>query len=91
VMNQVIRHILQHLIDHPDAKDTIEGILKWWLPLGGGRGKEEVQKALDLLTSKGWLTKRQTTAARFYSINRGQIQNIMKYLAEVTGTTQKKT
>jgi hypothetical protein len=30
----VIRHILQYLIDHPDAKDTTQGILRWWL-VGG--------------------------------------------------------
>jgi hypothetical protein len=57
---EVIRGILQQCIKYPDRKDTIEGILKWWLPEGRAEWrKEDVQKVLDLLTSKGWLTKRQ--------------------------------
>jgi len=24
--------ILSYFIDHPDAKDTAEGVLQWWIP-----------------------------------------------------------
>jgi len=59
---KVIRGILQYLVEHPDANDTCEGILKWWRPKDISEwGKEDVQKALDFLTSKGWLTERKTT------------------------------
>lgn len=78
----VIRGILRYLIEHPDAKDTIEGVLKWWLPRGHAeRGKGEVQRALDFLTSKGWLTKRETTPAKkIYGINKDQLAEIEKFL-----------
>jgi hypothetical protein len=73
------------MVEHPDAKDTLEGIYKWWLlPKGySERGKDEVQKALDLLTSKGWLTKRGTVPSReFYGINRDRLQEIRSFLQQ---------
>jgi hypothetical protein len=64
-----------------DAKDTMEGILKWWLPVGGGKGKERVQKALDFLTSNGWLTKRETIPPkRLYGINKERLSEIRDFL-----------
>lgn len=48
--------ILRHLTDHPDAADTVEGILQWWLPHVPAKVKTaEVQSALDALVKKGWL------------------------------------
>jgi hypothetical protein len=74
------RGILDYLIRHPDAKDTIEGILKWWLPPGDW-DKEEVQQALDDLTSKGWLTERRTTADQtVYGINKDRVRAIEEFL-----------
>jgi hypothetical protein len=79
---QAIREVLQYLIKNPDAKDTLEGIYKWWLPKWHSRqGRDEVQKAVDLLTSKGWLTNRGTTPSReIYGINRDRLQEIKSFL-----------
>jgi hypothetical protein len=79
---QVIRGILQYLVEHPDAKDTPEGIYKWWLPKGRSeRGRDEVQKAVDFLTSKGWLTKRETARLKqIYGINKDRLQEIKNFL-----------
>jgi hypothetical protein len=80
-VEQVIREILQYLVEHPDAKDTMEGILKWWLPVGCGKGHERVQKALDFLTSNGWLTKRETIPPkRLYGINKERLSEIRDFL-----------
>jgi len=78
----VIRGILHYWVEHVDAKDTPEGILKWWLPESQGEwGKEDVQKALDFLTSKGWLTKRETTRAkRIYGVNKDRVEEIKTFL-----------
>jgi hypothetical protein len=86
-VEQVIREILQYLVEHPDAKDTPEGIYKWWLPKGQSeRGRDEVQKALDLLTSKGWLTKRGAVPAKeFYGINKDRLQEIRRFLLQSGG------
>jgi hypothetical protein len=83
-VDQVIRGILQYLVEHPEAKDTREGIYKWWLPEGhGDRGRDEVQKALDLLTSKGWLTKRgRIPQKEIYGINKDRLQEIKLFLLQ---------
>jgi hypothetical protein len=79
-----MRGILQYLVKHPDAKDTPEGIYKWWLPEGhSDRGRDEVQRALDLLTSKGWLTKRGTIPSKeFYGINKDRLHEIRSFLQQ---------
>jgi hypothetical protein len=29
--SQIAREILAYLADHPDAQDTLDGIVQWWL------------------------------------------------------------
>jgi len=81
---QVIVEMLQQCIKYPDRKDTIQGILKWWLPEGRTDWRqEEVQKALDLLTSKEWLTKRGTIPSKeIYGINKDRLQEIRSFLQQ---------
>jgi hypothetical protein len=78
----LMRLILQYLIEHPDAKDTSKGIQKWWLPKAyGDRGRDEVQSALDLLTSRGWLTKRRTIPSKeIYGMSKDRISEIKSFL-----------
>ena len=80
----VIREILQYLVDHPDAKDTPEGIHRWWLPERHSNwGRDDVQAALVLLTSKRWLMKRRTVPSKeFYGINRDRLEAIQNFLRQ---------
>ncbi len=81
--HQKLTHeILWYCMKYPDAKDTPEGILKWWLPEGQVEwGKEDIQKALDFLTSKGWLTKREATPSRIiYGVNKALVEEIRSSL-----------
>jgi DNA-binding PadR family transcriptional regulator len=80
----VIRHILRYLIEHPDAKDTLQGLHRWWLP-GGVIEWEEgvVQDALDMLVARGWLTQRQITSSRnVYCMNQDKLEEIQEFLRE---------
>jgi hypothetical protein len=55
----VAAEILQYLVAHPLARDTVEGVLKWWLPTHPvPKTKAAVQEALELLVAEGQLTKR---------------------------------
>jgi len=53
------REITAYLSNHPDAADSAEGILRWWLPqmsveANGG----SLQRALDLLVEQGSIDRR---------------------------------
>ncbi len=80
--DKAIRWILEYCIHHPDAKDTPDGIYKWWLPEGPDAwGREDVQKALDVLTAQGWLKKRDTPPSKkIYGINKDQLEEIKQFL-----------
>ena len=80
----VILQILHHLTEHPDAKDTIQGILRWWLPKNPvERRKEEVQEAVDILVARGWVTKRQIAPSRsIYGMNKEKLEEIKAFLRE---------
>lgn len=47
--------ILQYLHDHPQAKDSLEGIAQWWV----GQEEATVEKALKFLVKAGVLQKRR--------------------------------
>jgi hypothetical protein len=82
----IVRHILQYLIAHPDAKDTLRGIIRWWLP-GDFEAWEagEVQEALDALVTRGWLTWRRITPSQsLYGMNREKLEEIGQFLREST-------
>ncbi len=49
--------ILGYLAAHPDAKDTAEGVTKWWLHGDGGNDEVNIVRAsLQYLLRLGWLT-----------------------------------
>jgi hypothetical protein len=81
---QVMRRILNYCVEHPYAKDTPEGILKWWGLTGQSEWrKEDVQQALDFLTSKGWLTVRKTIPSKeIYGINKDRLSEIRSFLQQ---------
>jgi len=80
----MIRQILHYLTEHPDAKDTIQGIPRWWLPKNPvERRKEEVREAVDVLVARGWVTKRQITPSRsLYGMNKEKLEEIKVFLRE---------
>ena len=50
--------ILGYLRAHPQAADTVTGIVEWWLPRHfHAEAVERVQKAVDQLVAQGWVEK----------------------------------
>jgi len=79
----VVRQLARYLAEHPEAKDTIEGIRRWWLPEGHGHGADEVQEALDQLVGRGWVVERAVPPhRRLYGANPGRVAELRRFGAE---------
>lgn len=78
----VTQQILSYLVEHPDAKDTVDGVIKWWLPEDSvDRGKKTVQEVLDSLVLRGWLTRRDATSSKtIYGMKKDQLEEIENFL-----------
>jgi len=75
--------ILAYLSNNPEAGDTVEGIIEWWLLEQRIKSEtEKVKSALSRLVAKGLIVenKRKSSGA-YYRVNRrkyGKIKSILK-------------
>jgi hypothetical protein len=79
--------ILGYLFSHPDAKDTAEGVEKWWL-----NGQEinvnarVVRGSLDYLVRLGWLVSSDRQGSEMvYGLN-GDRRNKLRQFLEGTSS-----
>jgi hypothetical protein len=79
---ELTRHILAYWIEHPDAKDTAEGIFNWWFRAYEPRWRmDEVKAVLDDLTARGWLTRRRMRQSEvIYGLIKETITEIKTFL-----------
>ena len=77
-----MREILYYLTENPDAMDTVQGILNWWMPKGYRRqGGKEIQVALDSLVYRGWLMPRPYNNGHpVYGVNKARLKQIKEFL-----------
>lgn len=81
---QLAYEILQYLIDNPNAQDTLEGIVSWWLLERAIKHQTVlVKEALTTLLEGGLVIARQGSDSRtHYKINRRQRKKIILLLQE---------
>lgn len=66
----VAKEIEQYLTNHPHAADSIEGIIKWWLPQQRYvDAHDKIARALDYLISRGVVKKIDIPGSVLYSCN----------------------
>lgn len=79
----LIREILAYVVKHPDAKDTVDGIHKFWLSAQTAhQSRGKVREALEFLSEqKRWLTKKNAGGAvTLYSLDKDRVDEIQDFL-----------
>jgi hypothetical protein len=76
--------ILKYLIDNPNAQDTLEGIVQWWLPEGTvKRQAVAVREALSVLAADHLVLAREGKDSRIrYKINGRRRAKILSLLQQ---------
>ena len=74
--------ILGYLCSHPDAKDTVDGVEKWWLnDMDISMDARTVQNSLDHLVKLGWLVSRERQGTGVvYGLNEDRRERLRKFL-----------
>jgi hypothetical protein len=65
--------ILRYLREHPEAQDTVEGIMVWWVSeLAIKIWLPQVRESLAALVARGYLEKRTIHGRIFYRLNQSR-------------------
>ncbi len=76
--------ILNYLVKHPDAKDTLEGVARWWILREQiEQSVEKVSQTLtDLVAQEFIIIKKYYNQERMYQLNLEKIPDIKAILAQ---------
>lgn len=77
---QIGYQILAYLVEHPEAQDTVEGIVEWWLLERQIKFQTaRVQEALFELVAKGLVIEQKgSNSQTHYRINLSKYEEIQK-------------
>lgn len=83
---KVAHRILKYLVENPQAQDTPEGIVEWWLLDRFTKGNAaRVREALEELVTAGLVLARRGRESRaYYKINRRKLKEISALLRRKT-------
>lgn len=82
---KVALKILRYLAENPNAADTAEGILEWWLPKQSiYEERKVVERALDEMVKQNLiLTIQSSDARRHYRLNTDSVEEIHRMIRDV--------
>ena len=85
--SQIAREILTYLASHPDAQDTLDGIMQWWLLDQGNRYKPAIVQEVvkDLVLEGTILEKTIPGSPAVYRLNiakRDRMKELMKKMTK---------
>ena len=80
----IAQDVLAYLLEHPQAQDTLEGIVEWWLQERHiKRYLPQVEASLEELCRRGLVLRQVGTDKRtHYNLNRSRTQEIQVYLRD---------
>jgi hypothetical protein len=80
----IFYEILAYLAEHPEAQDSVEGIVEWWvLEQRIKRAKAPVKAALTQLVAEELVIPREDAAGcTTYRVNRSKLRDIRRILQE---------
>jgi hypothetical protein len=83
--NDVAECILAYLLDNPEAEDTIDGIVEWWVMRQRIRYETtRVKQALSKLVNEGLILERRAAGSLVrYRINKRKVRVIRAYLKDI--------
>ena len=89
---QIARAILRYFVTHPTAKDTLEGVARWWLARERiDRTVDEVAQSLSILLARGLIIERHGNAVRpYYQVNGAKRKEITEFLVVDGHTTTRR-
>jgi len=66
-LRRIVDQICLYLMRNPEAKDTVQGIRRWWIPRGEELfSGEEVQSALEFMASRTWVKESRLAGTVLY-------------------------
>jgi hypothetical protein len=79
---RIAHEILAYLMDHPDAQDTLDGVVQWWLLERKIKNQTDLTKeALAELVSKGLVLESESGDSRIhYRMNPDKSKEIQRLL-----------
>jgi hypothetical protein len=85
--SKIGNEILAYLVDHPDARDTLEGIVEWWLLERQIKFQTaRVKKALSELVVKGLILEHKGFDSQtHYRINQRKYEEIQELFKQKVG------
>ncbi len=85
--SSIAHEILSYLAEHPEAKDTLEGIVHWWLLEQKIKHQTAIVKeAIAELVAKGFILEHTTADSQIhYRINRHKHEEILKFTKQDQG------
>jgi hypothetical protein len=77
-LSETAQDILSYLVERPQAQDTLEGVIQWWLLEQEIKKQiDRAQAALNELIAEGWVVARRGKDGRTrYRINRRRLEEI---------------
>ncbi len=89
--SMIARDVLTYLSEHPDARDTIDGIIRWWIPEQKIKTHiTTLKNVINELVAKNLILESHGHDSRIhYRINRQKIKEIESFVQNKTAQVRR--